>query len=307
MTPKIFAHRGGAGYFVENSLRAFEYALELGCDGAECDVHLSRDGEAIVHHNPRLDHHYARKPDGSWITKDEELWFNQLSLAQVQDYTIGVPNPETHDPKNWPELHASARQRIPTLREVIKTIKSRSESFQLVIEIKTDIFNTQNNPWEPLVNRVLQIIREEAFIPRAILCSFDWRALLYAQNQGIRVPLWFTTHPFSWLLKGKIPKTDIPPDTAYLARLRQALDEGKAAWYAGLQPTALHEFPRMIKKAGGQAWFCYHTNATAENLQLAHEAGLELAAWSVNLRDEKTRERLKQVDAVCVDYPKDWF
>jgi glycerophosphoryl diester phosphodiesterase len=57
---KIFAHRGGAGYFVENSLRAFEFALELGCDGAECDVHLSKDGEVIVHHNPGLTHHYAR-------------------------------------------------------------------------------------------------------------------------------------------------------------------------------------------------------------------------------------------------------
>ena len=304
MMPKIFAHRGGAGYFVENSLKAFKSALESGCDGAECDVHLTKDGEVIVHHNPQLNHRYARKADGLWINKDDELYFDQLSLAEAQDYTIGEPNPETHDLESWPNLLPATNQRIPTLRQVIETIKSRSNIFQLIIEIKTDIFNPKDHHWIPLVDQIHKIIREEDFAQQTILCGFDWRPLLYAQNQITNVPLWFTTHPFSWLRKGKVPKTDIPPSTAYLNRLRHAYSDGKALWYAGLQPESLHDFPNVIKKAGGQAWFCYHTDATNENTKHTHEAGLNLAVWTVNLRDSEALERLNLVDAVCVDYPK---
>lgn len=300
--PRIIAHRGGAGYFVENSLRAFEFALESGCDGAECDVHLTSDGEVIVHHNPRLNHHYARKPDGHWISKNDELAFDQLSLLEVQDYTIGVPNPETHDLNRWPSLLPAANQPIPSLRQVIETIKNRSNTFELVIEIKTDIFNPEDHHSKPLVDRVLKIIREEDFTRQTILCSFDWRALLYAQNRITSVPLWFTTHPFSWLLEGEVPETDIPPQAAYLARIRKCLVDGKAPWYAGYQPAIPQDFPQAIKKAGGQAWFCYHTDATDENLKHTHEIGLDLAVWTVNLRDIEALERLNLADAVCVDY-----
>jgi glycerophosphoryl diester phosphodiesterase len=48
----VAAHRGGAGLWPENSLLAFENALKLGVDGLECDVHLTRDGEVVVLHDP---------------------------------------------------------------------------------------------------------------------------------------------------------------------------------------------------------------------------------------------------------------
>lgn len=53
--PKVYAHRGGAGYFAENTLKAFEFAIELGCTGSELDVHLTKDGEVVVHHNNKLE------------------------------------------------------------------------------------------------------------------------------------------------------------------------------------------------------------------------------------------------------------
>jgi glycerophosphoryl diester phosphodiesterase len=51
---RVAAHRGGAGLWPENSLLAFENALKLGVDGLECDVHLTRDGEVVVLHDPTL-------------------------------------------------------------------------------------------------------------------------------------------------------------------------------------------------------------------------------------------------------------
>ena len=51
----MFAHRGGSALAPENTLAAFARGLALGADGLELDVHLSRDGVVVVHHDRRLD------------------------------------------------------------------------------------------------------------------------------------------------------------------------------------------------------------------------------------------------------------
>ena len=53
--PLVFAHRGGAGLRPENTMPAFDHGLSLGADGVELDVHLSRDGVVMVHHDDALD------------------------------------------------------------------------------------------------------------------------------------------------------------------------------------------------------------------------------------------------------------
>jgi len=49
--PAVFAHRGGSALAPENTLAAFERGLALGADGIELDVHLSKDGVVVVHHD----------------------------------------------------------------------------------------------------------------------------------------------------------------------------------------------------------------------------------------------------------------
>ena len=51
----MFAHRGGSALAPENTIAAFDIGLALGVDGLELDVHLSRDGVVVVHHDPLLD------------------------------------------------------------------------------------------------------------------------------------------------------------------------------------------------------------------------------------------------------------
>lgn len=59
--PIVYAHRGGGGLAPENTLAAFDNGLSLGADGIELDVHLTRDGVAVVIHDPTLD----RTTDGT--------------------------------------------------------------------------------------------------------------------------------------------------------------------------------------------------------------------------------------------------
>lgn len=59
--PLVFAHRGGSGLAPENTFAAFDRGVALGADGLELDVHLSRDGRAVVHHDISLE----RTTDGA--------------------------------------------------------------------------------------------------------------------------------------------------------------------------------------------------------------------------------------------------
>ena len=51
-TPARIAHRGAPRERPENTLPSFARALELGADGIELDVHATRDGAVVVHHDP---------------------------------------------------------------------------------------------------------------------------------------------------------------------------------------------------------------------------------------------------------------
>jgi glycerophosphoryl diester phosphodiesterase len=52
--PRVIAHRGASGYEYENSRAAFRRAVMLDADGIELDVHCTRDGAIVVHHDPAI-------------------------------------------------------------------------------------------------------------------------------------------------------------------------------------------------------------------------------------------------------------
>lgn len=52
--PSVIAHRGASGYEYENSRAAFRRAIMLDADGVELDVHATRDGGFVVHHDPDI-------------------------------------------------------------------------------------------------------------------------------------------------------------------------------------------------------------------------------------------------------------
>ncbi len=59
-TPIGFAHRGASALAPENTLEAFQLAIEMGATGLESDVHVSDDNVAILVHDPRFE------VDGAW-------------------------------------------------------------------------------------------------------------------------------------------------------------------------------------------------------------------------------------------------
>jgi len=102
--PLRIGHRGAAGHAPENTLLSIETALALGAEVIEIDVHRSLDGQLIVMHDERVD----RTTNGSGYIRD-------LTLAQLQ------------------KLEMAARQRVPTLPEVLQAVRGRAA---LMVEIK---------------------------------------------------------------------------------------------------------------------------------------------------------------------------
>lgn len=52
--PSVIAHRGASGYEYENSRAAFRRAVSLDVDGVELDIHTTRDGAFVVHHDAEI-------------------------------------------------------------------------------------------------------------------------------------------------------------------------------------------------------------------------------------------------------------
>lgn len=84
--PLIAAHRGGLFLWPENSARAFRETAKLPVEQAECDVHLTADGEVLVHHDATLD----RTTDGSGPVATRAM--RDLRRLRVRG-TAGEPPP----------------------------------------------------------------------------------------------------------------------------------------------------------------------------------------------------------------------
>lgn len=86
--PLVIAHRGASAYEPENSLAAFQRALEQGADGIELDVHATLDGELVVHHDPDI----ARRPiaEQPWEQLHRHHLANGESLPTLREALAAV-------------------------------------------------------------------------------------------------------------------------------------------------------------------------------------------------------------------------
>jgi len=133
-------HRGAAGHEPENTLRSFARAVELGADMVELDVHLCASGELVVIHDDKVD----RTTDGS---------------GRVGDMTLGELR----------TLDAGKGERIPTLDEVLATLRCRAA---VDVELKGP------GTAEPVYELVGGLVRRRRWALNDVLVtSFDWGML----------------------------------------------------------------------------------------------------------------------------------
>lgn len=73
--PEVIAHRGLPREYRENTIPGFAAALEAGADGIELDVHATRDGVVVVHHDPEV-----QAPGGADRRRIRDLTWEELRV-----------------------------------------------------------------------------------------------------------------------------------------------------------------------------------------------------------------------------------
>ena len=113
---KILAHRGLSSLYPENSLIAFQKAIELGADGIECDLRTSADGHIVLMHDATVD----RTTDGSGEVCDMTLL--QLRRHRLRGPTAGGGKTVWKD------------QTIPTLIELFELFNPTDRELRLEVK-----------------------------------------------------------------------------------------------------------------------------------------------------------------------------
>lgn len=139
-----YAHRGASGYYPENTMLAFEKAVEMGCQGIETDVQLTRDGVLILCHDEMVD----RTTDGT---------------GAISEYTYDEIR----------KLDAAARWKgkfkdvkIPSLEEFLSFVSSNN--IVINIEIKNGIVE-----YDGIEKKVIDMVNRYGMHDRTILSSFN--------------------------------------------------------------------------------------------------------------------------------------
>ena len=142
--PLVFGHRGASGYRPENTIEAFELAINQGADGVECDLVPTRDGSLIVRHENLLNgstdisthkEHENRNRSGYSDGLTETGWFSEdFDLVELEAIRAieRIPNERPGSAK------FDGLFKIPTVDELLA--KPFLDNKTLVLEVKHGSF-----------------------------------------------------------------------------------------------------------------------------------------------------------------------
>jgi len=161
----VHGHRGARAVRPENTLAAFEYAIQAGVDVLELDMAVTRDNVVVVSHDLVLNPKFCRGPAGL------SRVIRELTLADLRQWDCGsLRNPD------YPRQQPVAGARVPSLDEVFALAPRGAFDFN----IETKIPHGQERyapPPDEFARLVRDVVRRHKLEKRVILQSFDFRTL----------------------------------------------------------------------------------------------------------------------------------
>ena len=144
---RVFGHRGFSGEYPENTMLAFQKAVEAGCDGIELDVQLTRDLVPVIMHDEKVD----RTTDGSGYVYD--LTFDEIRRLDC----------------SYPDKFGGkfGQLEVTSLREYLEWM-AEEENLITNIELKNSVYY-----YGGMERMVMDMICEYGLEDRIILSSFN--------------------------------------------------------------------------------------------------------------------------------------
>jgi glycerophosphoryl diester phosphodiesterase len=270
---ELQGHRGARGLFPENTLEGFAATLALGVTSIELDVAVTRDGVAVVVHDPALNPDIARGPDGAWLAGVGPAVVS-LSLAELARYDVGRLRPGSAPAQAHPDQAAQDGARIPTLAAVFAL--AAGSRVVVDVELKT-LPDRPALTVAPAVmaDAVLAAARAGFSLGRLVVRSFDWRGLRHLR--------------------------------AVCPELRLAWLTGQDASRHANPDGSMDAWPARVAAAAGASrtvtWAPAHAGLTEREVADAHSLGLRVVPWTVNTAGAMSRLIDLGVDGLCTDRP----
>lgn len=260
-------HRGCRGLYPENTIPAMLHALGLGVTTLEMDISFTRDGKAILSHEPFFNHEIATKPDGSYVGEKEEKSLNiyQMTYEEVKRYDVGMkPHPRFPKQEKMKAVKPLLADVIDSVKQYMMTARRPYPFFN--IETKTlPIGDGLYHPRpEEFVEKLMAVIREKGIEEQVIIQSFDFRTLQY------------------------LHKTYPSVKTAMLVEADDKRDLDQLLTALGFTPAIY-----------SPAW----ERLTQNDLDRCHGLGVKVVPWTVNTKEKIKALKEMGVDGIITDYP----
>ncbi len=155
---KVWAHRGFSSIYPENTMLAFERAVESGAYGVEMDVHLSSDGKPVVIHDESLKRTCGIDKSVGECTF-EELINTTASKTQNDRFSV----------------------KIPSFEEFCAFIKESGTMAN--IEIKTGVVY-----YPSIEEKVVELVKKYKIEEKVLFSSFNWLSLVLLKRLQPDIP-----------------------------------------------------------------------------------------------------------------------
>ena len=180
---KVIAHRGANKYAPQNTIPAFERAIELGVDGFETDIHLTKDGVPVICHN------YTVNDTSNGMGNISSYEFEDIRKLDFGSY---------FSPR-------FAGTKIPTIDEFLDTA-DKGDVKIINIELKSP-----KNGEQGIVEKTIEAVKNHHLSSRLLISSFDYKLLvkakeidpdcrtayLYSPNSKDMLKMWFRPFDFA--------------------------------------------------------------------------------------------------------------
>lgn len=167
----IQGHRGCRGLLPENSLPAFQKAIDLGVNTLELDIAITKDNKVVVSHEPYMNPTICLNPKGEDIPDSLKMTYNlyEMTHEEIKAFDCGTKFHPTYPKQEKFKTYK------PLLAEVFELVKSNNSNVKFNIEVKSEpayygVYTPQPNAY---VKIVLDEIKKHGMFNRVNLQSFD--------------------------------------------------------------------------------------------------------------------------------------
>ncbi|WP_263409293.1 glycerophosphodiester phosphodiesterase family protein [Terriglobus tenax] len=275
-TVLVHAHRGGRSARPENTIPAFQYAIDTGADVLELDLAVTKDNVLVVSHSP-----YLVQPEGTDAFMKAVLanerhckgperpagtLIHSLTLAEVKAYDCGATTLAA-----FPQQKAVPGTPIPTFDEVLAL--APQGKFEFNVETKISAAHPELTPSpEIFVQMIDDAVRKHHLESRVILQSFDFRTLL--------------------AMKKIDPKI----------RLSALFGQAKYDIFMGITDKD-KSFAHIAEVSGATILSPDESLVTLEEVAAAHKAGLQVVPYTSNTAEGWKKLTEAKVDGIITDDP----